>query len=85
MILFLIIQVLWSSTIYREAIYVCVKWLELQVGIKRGRKCTLYHFNGRKSKELKRLLMKVKEESERVSLKLNIKKQTNKQTKHLTP
>ena len=42
--------------------------------------------------ELKSLLMRVKEESERASLRLNIKKQTNKQTnkqhlisRHLAP
>ena len=34
----------------------------------------IYHSNGRKKEELKNLLMKVKEESEKVGLKLNIQK-----------
>ena len=35
--------------------------------------CRWYHLNGRGEKEIKRLLMRVKEESEKASLKLNIK------------
>ena len=60
---------------------------ELQVGIKIVRKninnlvsagnMTLMTGN---YDELKNLLMKVKEENEKTGLKLNIKKQTNKQT-----
>ena len=34
----------------------------------------MYHSNSRKQKELKSLLMKVEEESEKTGLKLNIKK-----------
>ena len=56
---------------------------ELQAGIKiDGRNINnlkyvddrWYHSNGRKEEELKSLLMRVKEENERASLKLNIKK-----------
>ena len=36
--------------------------------------CRWYHFNGRNEEELKSLLMKVKEESEKADLKLNIQK-----------
>ena len=36
--------------------------------------CRWYHFSGKNEEELKRLLMKVKEESEKVGLKVNIQK-----------
>ena len=63
---------------------------ELQAGINIGRRNTnnLRHRDdttlmAEREEELKSLLMNMKEESERAGLRLNIKKQTNKQTKNL--
>ena len=53
---------------------------ESQAGIKIARRninnlrCRLHHSNGRKQSGLKRLLVRVKEESEKAGLKLNIRK-----------
>ena len=60
---------------------------KLQAGIKKGgrninnlRYVDDTALMAESKEELKGLLMRVKEESERASLRLNIKKQTNKQT-----
>ena len=72
---------------------------KLQAGIKKGgrninnlRYVDDTALMAESKEELKGLLMRVKEESERASLRLNIKKQTNKQTnkqhlisRHLAP
>ena len=54
---------------------------ESKAGIKNARRikqqlqiCRWYYFNGRKQEELKRLLMRVKEESKKAGLKHNIQK-----------
>ena len=65
---------------YAEYIMRNARLDESQAGIKTARRIKQqlqicrYYFNGRKQEELKSLLMRVKEESEKSGLKLNVKK-----------
>ena len=65
---------------YEEYIMRNARLDESQAGIKNARRikqlqiCRWYYFNGRKQEELKRLLMRVKEESEKAGLKHNSQK-----------
>ena len=64
---------------------------ELQAGIERGRRNNNLRYvddntlMAESKEELKSLLMRVKQESERAGLKLNVKKKKKTRSWHLTP